>query len=203
MAIHSTCAAVVWIPVTPPVYLSYQIKSSPPNQAFINHIALLGLTSAAPQQETAMSQHCTRATQRHPHTSTFSINFVIIDNLQIHKLMVKIVIGAKTLAESLFLPMFALLSVILRPKIHTNHIMYFIRRINNKSTCERIMRCVGEMTSRVSEAGRRGYCVEPAPRISSPPPPPPPFRISSATFCSFTIFLPCISLTSLVNPTKS
>ena len=36
--------------------------------------------------------------------------------------MRKIVIGAKTLAESLFSPIFALMSVILIPKIHSNHI---------------------------------------------------------------------------------
>ena len=40
--------------------------------------------------------------------------------------MEKIVIGAKTLAESLFSPIFTLPSVILRPKIHTNHIIYLL-----------------------------------------------------------------------------
>ena len=38
--------------------------------------------------------------------------------------MRKIVIGAKTSAESIFSSIFALLSVILRPKIHINHIIY-------------------------------------------------------------------------------
>ena len=39
--------------------------------------------------------------------------------------MGKIVIGAKTSAESLFSPIFVL-GVILRPKIHTNHIIYLL-----------------------------------------------------------------------------
>ena len=38
--------------------------------------------------------------------------------------MGKIVIGAKTLAESLISSIFPLPSVILRPKISTNHIIY-------------------------------------------------------------------------------
>ena len=40
--------------------------------------------------------------------------------------MGKIVIGAKTSAEFLFSPNFALLNVILRPKIHRNHIIYLL-----------------------------------------------------------------------------
>ena len=42
------------------------------------------------------------------------------------KFMGKIVIGAKTLAESLFSPNFALPSSILRPKIYINHIIYLL-----------------------------------------------------------------------------
>ena len=40
--------------------------------------------------------------------------------------MGKIVIGAQTSAESLFSPNFVLSNVILRPKIHTNHIVYIL-----------------------------------------------------------------------------
>ena len=40
--------------------------------------------------------------------------------------MRKIVIGAKTSAESLLSPIFALLSVILRSKMHINHIIYLL-----------------------------------------------------------------------------
>ena len=40
--------------------------------------------------------------------------------------MGKIVIGAKTSAESLFSHILALSNVILRPKIHTNHIIYIL-----------------------------------------------------------------------------